>query len=99
MLSNLEEAGPVRPIAELTVPLEEVAAALGLSPERLRRLARSLHEKHGFPLPLPTAGWRWSRPVLQAWLEAGGAPLAPEDAPDLPKLQNAMLRRKYGARP
>lgn len=99
MLSNQEEAG-VRPIAELTVPLDEVAAALGISPDRLRRTARALHVRHGFPLPLPViGGWRWSRAVLEAWLEAGGVPAAAEDAPDLTQSQNAMLRRRYGARP
>lgn len=63
-----------------TVPLAEVAAALGRSPDYVRRHHRRLTAAHGFPRPLPGAGWRWPRRLVEAWLTSGGIVAANDDA-------------------
>lgn len=89
-------------LADKTIPLAEVAAALGRSEDWLMRNWLRLHQRDGFPRRLP-AGWVWPRRLVEAWIDAGGA--APQPAPtandnaagaDLVALQRAALHQRYG---
>jgi len=55
-----------------TATLAEVAAALGIPEERLKRSWRRLHRGKGFPPPLPCGGWVWSRGAVSLWIAASG---------------------------
>lgn len=59
----------------LTIGLEDLAAALGLTPAALKRRHRALHEK-GLPLPMTygTGGcnWRWPGEATRLFLRTGG---------------------------
>lgn len=88
----------------LTAPIEEVAPALGLSPNKLKRRHRAMHETSGFPLPLPDLDWRWSVEALATWAAAPGRRIEEEkeaanDAGGLSvqeKAQREFFSRRYG---
>lgn len=56
-----------------TLTLSEVSQMLRRRPETIRRKWRQLHRDHGFPRPLPGLGLVWSRALVSAWIEGGGA--------------------------
>lgn len=98
---------PVHP-NEFTLPIEDIASALGLTPQSLMRKHKRLSRDHGFPPPLPGGVWRWSRAAIEAWIRANGArpdetaetdnPSAANDRTSrLVIEQNASLRARYGA--
>lgn len=91
-------------LTQQTAGLEEVAAALGKTPDWLRRRWLRLHQERGFPRKL--AGWVWPRRAVEAWIAAEGMPpvlplaansndVLPADA--LVAQQHAALRQRYGA--
>ena len=90
-------------LSDETVGLEEVAAALGRSPEWLRRHWLAYHRRTGFPRRIPD-GWVWPRRAVQLWLRTAGAQ-APQPLPanqndaeaDPVALAAASLLAKYGA--
>lgn len=63
-----------------TVPIDDVAAAMGRDAEWLRRNWRRLQRTHGFPRKIPGA-LRFPRAAVETWLKGGGAmPAAPQAA-------------------
>ncbi len=90
-----------------TAGLDEVAAAIGRSPEWLQRHWLSYHRRTGFPRRLPGA-WVWPRKAVELWLATGGAagrrpgePVEPpantNEASDPVALAAASLLNRYGA--
>ncbi|WP_156899380.1 helix-turn-helix transcriptional regulator [Pleomorphomonas koreensis] len=63
-------------LSEETVTIDEVAAALRITPDRLWRSWRRLHEKTGFPPPLPGGNRVWGRRAVSRWID-GPTPLVP----------------------
>lgn len=85
-------------LADETAGIDEVAAALGRTPDWLRRNWLKLARAYGFPRKHPT-GWTWPRAALRAWL----AGVEPEPAPanDNPfqsreAAYTAALDQRYG---
>lgn len=63
-------------LREETVSIDEVAAALCITADRLWRSWRRLHTQKGFPPPLP-GGYRvWSRRAVLRWID-GTTPAVP----------------------
>lgn len=58
-------------LADLTVTAAEVAQALRITEDELRRRWRYLHKHKGFPHKLN--GWVWARASIEAWIAADGA--------------------------
>jgi hypothetical protein len=68
------------PLSDETADLDEVAAAIGRTPEWLRRHWIGLHRRENFPRRIPGT-WRFPRLAVLAWLRAAGeARVAPEPA-------------------
>jgi len=60
----------------LTISLGELAQALGMSPQQLKRRHRALH-RSGLPLPLTHGSggsWVWPGLATRIWLAGGVAP-------------------------
>ncbi len=90
----------------LTIPLDEVGALLGRSPDAVKRRYRALLAS-GFPRRLPGSDWRFSRALVRAWVNAQSAPaiaanddltivIGPEQLGSLAALHHELLSRKYG---
>jgi DNA-binding MurR/RpiR family transcriptional regulator len=100
MLCNFAAMG------EHTMTLAEIAAELQISPATLRRRWRKLHAEAGFPRPIAGFATRWSRPLVTAWLRAGGvqgpAPAnddaATGDAAAMIAAQRRALQEHYRSR-
>jgi hypothetical protein len=84
-------------LADETAQLDEVAAALGRTPEWLRRHWLKLHLDEGFPRKHPS-GWTWPRAAVAAWLRAPGAPALPvnDNRAGEPDPWEAALNERYG---
>lgn len=76
------------------------AAELLKIPEgRFRRKWRDLNKLAGFPPPLPGVGLRWSARQVEAWIAAGGAPVAAEvdRPPTIVEDARTNLHNRYAA--
>lgn len=92
------------PLQAQTASVDEVAAALGLGVDKLKRTWLKLHQEHGMPRKLPT-GWVWPRGALERWIDTQAAP--PPEPDNQPKPagalaavianENQRLRAKLGA--
>ena len=71
-MENIEVTSPTM-LASETLSLEQVALALGLSPNQLKRKARLMHTRFGFPRPISGSNWRWPAAVIRSYLRSGGA--------------------------
>ncbi|MEM7067943.1 MAG: hypothetical protein AAF478_03590 [Pseudomonadota bacterium] len=60
------------PLVSETAGLEEVAQALGISPESLKNRYRTFHRNFGMPMPVCGSRYCWPRLALAAWLRTGG---------------------------
>lgn len=86
-------------LSDQTVKLAEVAAALDVSEDYLRRHWRRLHETRGFPHKLN--GWVWARANVEAWIATDGKTVAGETSPAtaspgaLAANQNKALSLRY----
>lgn len=86
-------------LSDQTVKLAEVAAALDMSEDYLRRHWRRLHETRGFPHKL--TGWVWARASIEAWIATDGKSVAGENTPAaaspaaLAANQNRALSLRY----
>lgn len=96
------------PLADLTISLEEVACAMRRQPAWLKRHARRLAERHGFPRPIAGSAWAFPRLAVETWLRAGGVvatPLSPANqnglnqagTGDMVAAYAAALKQRYGA--
>ncbi|WP_153005280.1 hypothetical protein [Aureimonas ureilytica] len=92
----------------LTLPIEDIASAMGLTARALMRKHKRLSKDHGFPPPLPGGVWRWSRAAFEAWVRANGVPAQEDEdraahsaandrSSRLVSEQNKSLRARYGA--
>lgn len=65
----------MRKAIDETIGLEDLAEALGLTAEGLKRRHRALHRDRGLPLPLSYGvggkNWRWPGAATRAWLSHG----------------------------
>lgn len=91
-------------LAQSTVTIAELAAALGRSPVWLRRNWKRLHEKEGLPRMIP-GGLTFPRGLVTAWLSAGGFVPVPRqadnendggDVADPVEAAHAFLRSRRG---
>lgn len=81
-----------------TLCAQEVADALGYSLASFYRHRAKL-ETSGFPRPLPGAGTRWSKTLVLAWIDRGGAAIEPVAAADTYIADaSAALARRYRGR-
>lgn len=90
-------------LADETAPLDEVAQAIGRTPEWLKRHWLALHRRSGFPRKISGGGFVWPRRAVAAWLRAGGAEpatIAPANqndaAGDLVAAAAKSLDQRYG---
>lgn len=91
-------------LSDQTVPIAEIAEALGKSERTIKQTWRKLHSKYGFPPPLPGGMWVWSRDAVESWIFMMGTVkqkkkpkndnLPDIDIEDIIKGQNAFLRRR-----
>ncbi|WP_156418415.1 hypothetical protein [Aureimonas sp. D3] len=93
---------------DLTLAIEDIASAMGLTARALMRKHKRLSKDHGFPPPLPGGVWRWSRAAFEAWVRANGVPAQEDEdrvansaandrSSRLVSEQNKSLRARYGA--
>ena len=80
---------------QVTLTIDEVAEMLHRRPETLRRRWRALNREHDFPRPLPGLGLVWSRALVVAWIEAGGALAAPSAEGSFTQRARESLERQF----
>ncbi|WP_156419259.1 hypothetical protein [Aureimonas sp. AU12] len=101
----LKKSHDIRPA--LTMPIGEVASAMGLTERSLMRKHKRLSVTNAFPPPLPGGVWMWSRAAFEAWVRANGVQSVELDRDEPTTLagndrtlalvteQNASLRARY----
>jgi hypothetical protein len=52
-----------------TIDLAELAEMFRVTPDTMRSKWRVLHEKAGFPRPLPHSGLLWSHRQVREWID------------------------------
>lgn len=89
-------------LSDETAGLDEVARAIGKTPDWLKRNWLKFHRAENFPRKIP-GGFVWPRRAVQVWLRSGGA-LLPEPANqngagDFIAAAADALKERYGAQP
>lgn len=84
-------------LADEFAGIDDVAAALGRSPDWLRRNWLKIHREDGFPRKHPT-GWTWPRAAIAAWARSAAPPEAADTLLTNPDAAwQAALDHRYGA--
>lgn len=80
-------------LALKVVGIDELAEALGRTPEYIHRNWLKLHTQHGMPRKNPAA-WVWPRGAMEAWL-CGADAVEVKGLTGLVANQNEMMRLRY----
>lgn len=80
-------------LALKVVGIDELAEAIGKSPDYIQRNWLKLHERHGMPRKNPAA-WVWPRGAMEAWLDGADA-VEVKGLTGLVANQNDAMRRRY----
>lgn len=91
----------VRMSHPLNIEADEMTRLLNCRPATLAHKARRLHERHGFPRALPGMPLTWSRRLVEAWVNSGGAitpaATANADAPAREKRSASLIEEQRAA--